>query len=82
MNRFVKRRVCSGARRPDHTEETLLAAPASGIPVEGQGRVIKRKQWMLDSRYVCLLSGVNSVLRGRDARVSVCSFRALWTLDA
>lgn len=36
---------------------------------------------MLDSRYVCLLSSVNSVLRGRDAWVSVCSFRALWTLD-
>lgn len=79
---FHKSRVCSGARRPDHTEETLLASPASEIPVQGQGQVIKRKQWMLDSRYVCLLSGVNNVLRGRDARISVCSFQALWTLDA
>lgn len=79
---FHKSHVCSGALWPDHTEETLLASPASEIPVEGQGQVIKCKQWMLDSRYVCLLSSVNSVLRGRDARVSVCSFRALWTLDA
>lgn len=79
---FHKSHVCSGALRTDHTEGTLVACPASEIPAESQGQVIKRKQWILDSRYVCLLSSVNSVLRGRDAWVSVCSFRALWGLDS